>query len=138
MKPTEITSVMIAACGMNCAICIGHQRKKNICPGCRKDGKGKPYHCVECSIKKCENQNGKYCFSCEKFPCRRLKQLDKRYKAKYRMSMLENLLFVKEKGVNAFVKRERKRWACPKCGNLLSCHRQECVFCGYKVKKGVN
>jgi len=27
---------MIAPCGMNCEICIGHIREKNKCPGCRE------------------------------------------------------------------------------------------------------
>jgi len=44
------------------------------------------------------------------------------------MSMLENLEFIKEKGVRRFVKKEKKRWACP--GGYISCHDGKC----YKKK----
>jgi hypothetical protein len=138
MKPAEITAIMIAACGMNCAICMGHLREKNVCPGCRKMGKGGAKSCRACIIRKCLNLKGKFCYSCEVFPCRRLKNLDKRYRMKYGMSMLENLEYIKKSGIKKFTAKEQKRWKCPECGSLLSCHRQECFSCGYKVKTAVN
>jgi len=76
---------------MNCAICIGHLREKKQCPGCRGDDNQKPAHCVNCGIRNCEKLKSKFCFACDLFPCSRLKRLDRRYRAKYRMSMLENL-----------------------------------------------
>jgi hypothetical protein len=50
-----------------------------------------------------------------KFPCERLKRLDKRYREKYGMSEIENLRFIQEKGIGSFLGHEEKRWVNP-CG----------------------
>lgn len=60
----------------------------------------------------------------------RLRQLDKRYRAKYGMSMTENLLRIQEIGVEAFVADEKPRWTCPECGSLLCVHLPHCGVCG--------
>ncbi len=128
---------MIAPCGMNCAICYAMQRPKDTCQGCNSDG-FTPDYCRRCSIRNCgffESGNGRFCFACEDFPCKRLKQLDKRYRAKYGMSMVENLDYIKEKGIREFVKSERLRWACPSCGDILNVHRWECPHCGSERPK---
>ncbi|MBA3052690.1 MAG: DUF3795 domain-containing protein [Candidatus Omnitrophica bacterium] len=121
---------------MNCNICIGHLRENRKCAGCRsEDDRNKPDGCTrkKCIILNCiefQNTNKKYCFPCKKYPCRRLVQLDKRYRAKYRMSMLENLNFIKTNGIRKFVQKEIPRWTCSKCGAALSCHRKVCLSCG--------
>jgi hypothetical protein len=131
MKPSDITKVMIAPCGMNCAICIGHLREKNTCPGCRLMNKTNRKYVKKCRAKLCEKRSGKYCFSCTaEFPCSLIAGLDKRYRKKYGMSEIENLAFIKKYGIKAFVRKEQKRWKCQECGNLLSCHRDECPSCG--------
>jgi hypothetical protein len=71
-----------------------------------------------------------FCFDCASFPCARLRQLDKRYRIKYGMSMVENLLRIQEVGLDAFVAGEKVRWACPKCGSLLCVHLPQCGVCG--------
>ena len=80
-----ISSSLIAPCGMNCGICMAYLREKNKCPGCNGSNEDKPVYCVKCRIKNCEiikNNRSGFCFECEKYPCSRLKQLDKRYKTK--------------------------------------------------------
>jgi len=130
-----VGTVLIAPCGMNCAICLGHLREKNKCPGCNSWGRNKPKYCRICSIKFCTHQK-RFCFTCPIFPCARLKKLDKRYRTRYGMSMLDNLALIKKIGVRKFVKREEKRWKCPKCGKTLCVHRPFCLFCGNKARKG--
>ena len=131
-----ITSKLIAPCGMNCGICFGHLREKNKCLGCREMSKGKPDSCRKCIIIHCKilkDKNMLFCSDkCEKFPCTRLKNLDKRYKAKYKMSMLENLEKIKKFGIKKFIKSEQKRWKCQKCGELLCVHRDSCLKCDEK------
>lgn len=127
---SHLSSALIAPCGMNCGLCIGYLRKRNPCAGCRGDDTHKPPHCVQCRIKHCEHLAGEYCYACDVFPCRRLKQLDERYRTKYHMSMLDNLNNIHEQGVEEFVKQEETRWACPKCGEMLCVHRAECLHCG--------
>lgn len=125
---SRLFAELIAPCGMNCGLCSGYTRKKNPCPGCRGDNANKPRYCIECKIVNCEIRTGPFC-ECEK-PCRRLKDLDKRYRSKYHMSMLENLKHIHGWGVNTFVKREEARWACPNCGEILSVHKKTCIHCG--------
>ncbi len=126
---------LIAPCGMNCGICMAYLREKKRCPGCRGDDTSKMPSCLRCSIKNCEaikaSRSG-FCYECLRYPCLRLKQLDKRYRTKYLMSMLENLEFIREHGLSALVEREKERWRCRKCGGVISCHRGYCFTCGEK------
>jgi hypothetical protein len=131
--PESITLRLIAPCGMDCALCIAHLREKNRCPGCndRRDDQ-KPPHCVACAIKNCKvpGRKWKFCFACSLFPCDRLRHLDRRYRTKYGMSMVENLESIRKFGIRKFVAREKTRWACPECGGILCVHRNECLRCG--------
>lgn len=88
---------LIAPCGMNCGLCIGHLREKKPCSGCHKiDDSNKPQGCRSCVIVNClllaETESG-FCFDCKKYPCARLKNLDKRYKPKIIPSILK-ILFI--------------------------------------------
>jgi hypothetical protein len=133
VKPTIIISKHIAPCGINCATCYAYQREKNKCPGCRFKDDCKQISVLGCRIKNCEHLKGhRFCFQCDIFPCTRLKNLDKRYVTKYRMSMLENQEMIKKMGIIEFVKNEKERWKCPKCGSLTCVHKFECENCGHK------
>ncbi|MFH0881275.1 MAG: DUF3795 domain-containing protein [Lentisphaerota bacterium] len=139
LRPRPIQSAMIAPCGMNCALCMGHLRERNRCMGCNGDDAHNPPHCVVCRIKHCEEIKGKapsYCFTCDKFPCQRLRHLDKRYRLKYGMSMVENLETIQAIGIRRFILREKARWKCPKCGGVICVHRELCMYCGYAWDHG--
>ena len=127
---------LIAPCGMNCGICMAYLREKNKCPGCRGNNKNKPKYCIKCVIVNCENlkkTNLKFCSKkCENFPCTRLKNLDKRYRTKYNMSMIENLNNIEKLGIRAFVKNEKMRWSCSECGGTICVHKGYCYSCGEK------
>lgn len=133
---------LIAPCGINCALCGAFRREKNRCPGCL-DPKGNSNlkHLSTCSIKFCENMNKtghKLCSNCDKFPCARIKQLDKRYRTKYHLSVIENLENIKKLGLREFVKQQEKEWTCPKCKkDLICCHSGKCFGCGY-MRNGKN
>jgi predicted RNA-binding Zn-ribbon protein involved in translation (DUF1610 family) len=34
--------------------------------------------------------------------------------------------------VREFVRREKQRWACPKCGETLCVHKESCLHCDIK------
>jgi len=124
----------IAPCGVICDICLGFQREKNKCVGCNNVG-NKPNHCNVCSIKFCPEKNGNanlLCGECVKFPCRRIKDLDKRYTTKYGESPILNLTKVREVGMSQFIENETENWKCKKCGQLLCVHRKTCLICGTK------
>jgi hypothetical protein len=123
---------LIAPCGMNCGLCLAFLREKNKCSGCRLVDSDKPVTRAKCKIKNCLNfkkGKAKFCFGCVNFPCDRLKHLDKRYRTKYNMSMVENLENIKKFGIRKFIKSENKRWACPKCGGMICVHRGYCLKC---------
>lgn len=121
----------IAPCGINCATCLGYLRSKNTCVGCKIVG-NKLNHCQVCSICNCENllkTQTKLCFECEVFPCKRLKQLDKRYRTKYSTSLIGNLESIRELGMSAFLQKEEAKWHCTNCGGTICVHRGICLSC---------
>ena len=132
---------LIAPCGMNCRLCIAYQfnemdlnRKgfhKKYCPGCILRGE----HCVHMADKCDLLGKGKlrFCFECSAYPCKRLKNLDKRYRTKYHMSMIENLNDIQENGIETFLKEEAVKWACPKCDEVICCHNGLCLNCEIDV-----
>jgi hypothetical protein len=133
-KIVTITPHLIAPCGIDCALCRGHVRAKSPCPGCRGEDALKPTYCVSCTMKVCPERDGKgadFCFACAKFPCKRLKQLDKRYRTKYGASPIANLSRIQQTSVESFAAAETAKWTCPECGALLCMHQPACLSCGY-------
>jgi hypothetical protein len=123
---------LIAPCGMNCGTCIAYLRDKNKCPSCRVYSADKAISIQRCIIPKCvhlDKTESKFCYECEKYPCKRVKQLDIRYRTKYNTSFIENLAMIKEKGVEKFLDFESKRRTCLNCGSVLSIHRDYCLTC---------
>ena len=141
-KTTTIPTDLIAPCGMNCRLCWGHIREKNRCPGCQiisRQESHKSKFRTTCVIRNCEQLSKgktKYCSdSCDRYPCTRLKNLDKRYRTKYGMSMIDNLQMIHGVGIRKFIQNEKTKWTCPECGNLICVHRPKCHTCGYKWNK---
>jgi hypothetical protein len=124
---------LIAPCGINCRLCRAYVREKTVCPGCRGDDHCKPLSCIHGQIKTCEKSvNGKfeYCFECDELPCKRLAHLDKRYRTRYGLSVIENLKRIKEVGILQFVEEENQKWTCVVCGSMLCMHQPACLRCG--------
>jgi hypothetical protein len=134
---SEMMERLIAPCGMNCGLCIAYQAKKydldkqgfnrKYCPGCLPRGE----NCTHMKDK-CETVGKgliRFCYECKDFPCKRLKGLDKRYRTKYHMSMIENLKFISEHGMKLFLEREEAKWRCPECGATICCHNGLCLSC---------
>ena len=134
-KTNTIRTALIAPCGMNCRLCRAYIRDKKACPGCRGGDDFKSKACVSCHIKNCMNivkAGVKHCFSCDSFPCDKLNHLDKRYRTKYGMSMIDNLENIRMFGIRHFIRNEKKRWTCPQCSELICVHKPQCLSCGYK------
>jgi len=129
---------LIAACGMNCGLCIGFLREKKPCGGCfKKDDENKPKVCRSCTIVNCEllaDTESGFCYDCKKYPCTRLKSIDKRYRTNYGMSMLDNLDFIKNNGIEKFLESEQNRWTCKQCNSGVSVHRDFCLNCKTELK----
>lgn len=133
----KIQAWHIAPCGVNCAACYAFQRDKKPCPGCGGQAQGKPKHCLQCAIFTCETRlasPGQSCEHCSVFPCARLRKLDGRYRAAYKVSLLENLKFIHEKGMPAFLELEETRFLCECCGEVLSVQHTACGHCGFSKR----
>jgi hypothetical protein len=129
---------LIAPCGLDCAVCMAYLRKERKCPGCHGEDKNKSTSCINCIIKNCEtirdNRSG-FCFECLSYPCKKLKQLDKRYRTRYFVNVIQNLEDIRDNGLAAFVEKEKKRWRCPECGGVICMHKGYCYTCGKKVER---
>ena len=129
---------LVAPCGMNCAICSSylafrHDVKQagiriHYCVGCRPRNKKCAYLKKRCSL--LLNGQVRYCYECQNFPCEKLLHLDKRYRTLFRMSMIENLEYIKANGVRQFLGKEKAKWQCPSCGDIICCHNGICFKCG--------
>jgi hypothetical protein len=134
----KVNPELIAPCGMNCMICSRYLALKNevrskginiaYCTGCRPRNRNCAFLKKRCP--KLLNGEVTFCFECGSFPCERLKTIDARYKARYRMSMIENLKSIKEYGIDKFLEKQDKTWKCPNCGELVCCHNGICFNCG--------
>ncbi len=107
--PTTISKNLIAPCGMNCAICRAHLREHNPCHGCRDAEQNKPTTRVACRLRRCAQRRGIFC-DCAEFPCDPLNHLDQRYRTRYGMSEIENLIYIRNHGVEKFLANERTKW----------------------------
>jgi hypothetical protein len=69
-----------------------------------------------CTISACRQAHGRYHHDWDGFPCKRLHQLDQRYRKEYGMRIIENLEAIGQLGIRRFVETERERWTCRFCG----------------------
>ena len=130
--------VLIAPCGINCGTCIAYLRDKNRCYGCRHAELNIPKSRLSCRIKNCEHlqiTGSKLCHECRIFPCARMKHIDKRYRTRYKTSLILNLVSIRENGMENFLANEVRKWGCPKCGAIVSIHRENCIKCNFDLKK---
>jgi hypothetical protein len=138
MAQNSVSSHFVAPCGMNCAICKAYlaythgtvrvRGKVTYCAGCVPRGKN-------CYIKrgcpKLRKHEIESCSQCDEMPCKNLAHLDKRYRERYDMSMVENLKEIRAKGVAVFLEGQREKYRCPSCGGTVSVHDRKCYSCGF-------
>lgn len=136
----KLQKQLIAPCGINCEICVGYigytmagKRRKMTCIGCRPKDKSCAFLKKYCE--KLTKKEVDFCFECNEFPCKHIEKLDATYQKKYQMSTIKNLLFIKEKGIEEFLKQQRKKYSCPQCGSIFCVHTKICYQCGWKEKK---
>ena len=138
MQKEKFTPELIAPCGMNCGICKGYLAYSRGIPKER----GRVTHCSGCLIrnKNCFIKRGckklakheiKFCFECDDMLCENLDRLDRRYRKRYDMSMVENLKELKKKGMKEFLKNQEEKYECQECGDIISVHNRKCYSCGH-------
>lgn len=135
---------LVAPCGMNCSVCSSYLALKHdvkskgirmsYCSGCRPRDK-------KCAFlkKRCNRliyNEIEFCYECTDFPCKNLERIDSRYRKNYHMSLIENLKSIESHGVTEFLKDQRAKWMCQRCGGVICCHNGICFTCSLdKLKK---
>jgi hypothetical protein len=119
---------MVAPCGMNCNLCRWVlDPTAPGCPGCRPRGQGCIHKKGLCpKLAKGEIDS---CHQCDEFPCASLLVIEKRYIQTHNYSFVENLNYIRKRGMPAFLRRELKRYSCPSCDKLLTVHSDLCPHC---------
>ncbi|MBN1267010.1 MAG: DUF3795 domain-containing protein [Anaerolineales bacterium] len=136
MKPEKpLSAELIAPCGMNCAICSRYLSflnglKRSQCSGCRPGHVNCTYLFAKCSgVNHQSVKEAVFCFECDQYPCAQIKRMDKRYQKSYGMSVVENLEWIKEKGMESFLENQDRKYRCPGCGGMISIHNRKCFSC---------
>ena len=125
---------LIAPCGMNCRICLAYfgytisgKKRKMKCIGCKPKDKSCAHLKKFC--KKLLKNEIEYCYECSDFPCKPLQKLDNNYRERYAMSMIENLEYIRDNGMDDFLKQQEKKYKCPECGEVICVHNGICYSC---------
>ncbi len=134
--PEKIDGQMLSPCGVNCMVCSAHVKTVNQCVGCRIEGL-KPPRCLNCARKRCaEAQQVTYCIECPKYPCQRIKPLNRRYLERYKVDLQENARIAVQHEVENLMELEQARWRCSACQGIISQHDGECSECGQVRTEG--
>lgn len=140
VKNDKFTVNLIAACGMNCRICIGYfgytvsgKKRKMKCIGCKTRNKSCAFLKKYC--KKLMKNEVDYCYECSDFPCFHLEKIDKEYRKKYNMSMIENLEYIRDNGIDEFLKKQESKYQCSECDGFKCVHNGICYSCRTSKKK---
>lgn len=133
MPVEAIGTELFAPCGMNCLVCYKHCYHKKPCAGCLNGDGEKPEHCRVCKVKdRVKSRDLTYCYECSDFPCKWMKNLEKSYRKRYGVSLVENSGYVQKHGLEQFMEVQKEWYTCPKCGGIISLHDRECSECREK------
>ena len=132
---------LAAPCGIYCGACRTYLLKKKDlfekkgykqgCDGCRIRNKNCAFIRRDCpALRKNELS---FCYECEKFPCQNLKKIDKQYRERLYVSLIDNLRRINEVGVKKWLTEQNKLYTCPECEGEICIHDAECYDCGNKI-----
>jgi len=150
---------LVAICGLYCGTCPSYlaTRKGDTaqlrlwaasmslteedvqCGGCLSSHVAKP--CRECvhGFRACAAAHSvTWCFECEEFPCDRLFRFRDAHVVdgvSHHASVIEDLSFMRENGVQAWLDRQEERSKCPECGTAHYWFARFCSNCGAQLRK---
>ncbi len=125
---------LFSRCGINCRTCVGFfgytltGERQPPCGGCQTRQSTCNFYENNCKHPEQKNKI-QHCYQCADFPCENLKKIDQYYSQKYGPSIIENQQYIKIQGMDAFLKREKQQWKCPRCGGVLCVHTNRCYTC---------
>lgn len=125
---------LISRCGINCRTCVGffgyklNGERQEPCGGCMTKEKSCGFVTNYCK-RRSDKDETRYCFECPDFPCENFRRIDEYYSGKYGVSLVENFVHIKSKGMEDFLRSEREKWSCPACGGVICVHTRRCYAC---------
>ncbi len=126
-KPTGVTKKgkktgQYGPCGLYCGACGAGD-----CGGCQTDNHD---NCVtDCHFRKCANNKSlKSCAFCEKCPCPKLAEF-MTDKWPHHWTVKSNLEYIKNNGMENWLKSQEKEWTCKKCNEPIYWYQTTCS-CG--------
>ncbi len=157
MEPNK--KVMAGICGLYCGTCpnylaeregdtaqiaaIARANDMDIskvgCDGCLSE-RVMPF-CVECKngFRKCAREKKvTWCFECADFPCERLREFTKIHIVdgqRHHARVIDDLAYMKEHGVDAWLEVQDKAGRCPECGKRLYWFARECPVCRTGIQR---
>ncbi len=149
---------LVGICGIYCGTCPSYlaqqqndiaeleqrARERNFtieevrCNGCHSD-KVMPT-CVECKsgFRKCASEHGvTWCFECADFPCQRLedfKHVHIENGISHHEHLIEELQYIKDNGMDAWLEKRDREGRCPQCRKLLYWSVRDCPDCHTHIK----
>jgi ribosomal protein S27AE len=48
--------------------------------------------------------------------------------------MIENLEYIRDNGIDKFLKKQEEKYQCSKCGGVICVHNGKCYSCGKQIK----
>lgn len=109
------------------------------CDGCLSDNLYPT--CRDCShgFRRCAAEKGvTWCFQCPDFPCARLRDFLPVHVVNgvsHHALLVEELAFLKERGVEAWLQKKDREGRCPACGKTLYWHVRQCPACHGPIER---
>ena len=102
-----------------------------MCAGCKTEQIAD--YCIGCHFRDCTRDKGiEFCFECQDFPCEQLVAF-RNDQWPHHSSVLKNLETIQEKGLDAWLEEQAKRWSCPECGKGFTWYESKCKECGAEL-----
>lgn len=151
-------SNLVGICGLYCGTCpmylaprqgdeetiqaVAQRRgvppERVYCDGCLSDRVFES--CVQCpyGFRDCAREHGvTWCFECPDFPCQRLhdfRHVHVENGIVHHKHVIENLEYMRDHGIEPWVKSKETEARCPSCGRTLYWFVHACPICGTRVR----
>jgi hypothetical protein len=156
---SERTNELIGICGIYCGTCpkylaprdndVEYLKKTSQesgiaieeihCNGCLSENVFST--CRDCrhGFRRCAGeQRVTWCFQCSKFPCSRLLSFLPIHVVNgisHHARLIKELEYMKEHGVQQWLKKQDRSSRCPNCGKVLYWYAQECPNCQFTIQR---
>jgi hypothetical protein len=85
----------------------------------------------------CETHQVASCKDCRRFPCESLIAFSED-SSPHHHTAIDNILRMKELGVEKWIEEQEQRWACKNCGHSFRWYSELCAYCGDRVFNSVD